>query len=764
MTKFTRFIMLATVVASLQGCELIFEDDDDERSEGAPVDYFVGGSVSGLTGTVVLQNNAGDDLSVAANGAYTFSTAIADGGAYNVTVSGQPAGQTCTVSNGNGTIASANVANVDVSCVDDAPVNYTVGGAVSGLTGTVVLQNNAGDDLSVAANGAYTFSTAIADGGAYNVTVSGQPAGQTCTVSNGNGTIASANVANADVSCVDDASTDATITTLSMSGGGFDQVFQSNQFAYTATVAFTVPSTVITATLAWGATATVDGVALVGVDSDSITLDEGDNTITIVVTAEDAVTTNTYTIVVTRQAAISFAQQAYIKASNTGSQDAFGFAVSLSGDTLAVSALSEDSDGSSEADNSASSAGAVYVFTRTSGVWSQQSYLKASNVEASDQFGYAISLSGDTLAVGAPLEDSDGSSEADNSVPSSGAVYVFTRTGGVWSQQSYIKASNPDIADVFGTSVSLSGDMLVVGAPLEDSQSTGINGDETDDVGLDSGAAYVFTRTANVWTQQAYIKASKTFPAGFSSYRDQFGQSVALDGDTLAVGAPEEWGGSTGVNGNQNDNTVPDSGAVYVFTLTANVWSQQAYIKASNTDRDDLFGTNLALSGNTLAVGVPEEASDGNDQANDLATDSGAVYVFTRTGTDWSQQAFLKASNLDEWDLFGTSVALDGDSLLIGAMGEASSSTGINAGDLDNSSPSAGAAYFYARSGTSWTKQAYIKASNTDGSDRFGFGVSVSGDTLVITAHLEESSATGIDGDQSNNSHTNGAGAAYVFK
>ena len=160
--------------------------------------YTVGGTVSGLVGTVVLQDNGADDLSVSANGAFTFATEIADGAAYHVTVKTQPSGQTCTASSNTGTIAGANVTNVSVVC---AVNTYNVGGTVSGLTGTVVLQDNGADDLSISSNGTFTFATKVADGAGYNVTVKTQPSSQTCTASSNTGTIAGANVTNVSVVC-----------------------------------------------------------------------------------------------------------------------------------------------------------------------------------------------------------------------------------------------------------------------------------------------------------------------------------------------------------------------------------------------------------------------------------------------------------------------------------------------------------------------------------------------------------------------------------
>jgi hypothetical protein len=174
-------------------------------SAGGTSSFTVGGSVSGLSGTVVLQDNGGDNLSVTANGSFTFATALASGAAYSVTVKTNPSGQTCTVSSGSGTIGSANVTNVAVACATAAS-SYTVGGTVSGLSGTVVLQDNGGDNLSVTANGPFTFATALASGAAYAVTVKTNPSGQTCTVSSGSGTVGTANITNVAVSCATAAS------------------------------------------------------------------------------------------------------------------------------------------------------------------------------------------------------------------------------------------------------------------------------------------------------------------------------------------------------------------------------------------------------------------------------------------------------------------------------------------------------------------------------------------------------------------------------
>lgn len=166
---------------------------------GSSQTYTLGGSVSGLTGTVVLQNSDSQQVSVSADGSFQFANALADAAPYAVTVATQPAGQTCTVNDGSGTISGANVTNVSVTC---SALTYSVGGTVSGLTGTVVLQNNGGDDLSVSADGAFTFSTELADGSGYAVSVLTQPSGQLCEVTNAGGTISGADVTDVTVTCI----------------------------------------------------------------------------------------------------------------------------------------------------------------------------------------------------------------------------------------------------------------------------------------------------------------------------------------------------------------------------------------------------------------------------------------------------------------------------------------------------------------------------------------------------------------------------------
>jgi hypothetical protein len=394
----------------------------------------------------------------------------------------------------------------------------------------------------------------------------------------------------------------------------------------------------------------------------------------------------------------------------------------------------------------------------------QEAYLKASNTDSGDAFGISVSLSGDTMVVGAYGESSAASGmngdEADNSAAFAGAAYVFVRTRGAWTQQAYLKASNSEAGDGFGVAASICGDTIVIGAPAEDSAATGVNGDESDNGATSAGAAYVFVRTGDTWSQEAYLKASNADASDF------FGRSVALDGDTIVVGARFEDSAATGVNGDGTGNGAPSAGAAYVFARSGSSWSQQAYLKASNTDPLDAFGASVSVSGDTVVVGAYEEdaAATGvnGDESDNSAERSGAAYVFVRTGSTWSQEAYLKASNADSEDLFGGAVSVSGDTIVAGAVIESSSATGVNGDQSNNLGSFSGAAYVFVRTGGIWTQQAYLKASNAEPADSFGFSAVVSGDTIVIGAYREDGGATVVNGDESDNSMSK-AGAAYVF-
>ena len=272
--------------------------------------------------------------------------------------------------------------------------------------------------------------------------------------------------------------------------------------------------------------------------------------------------------------------QAYVKPMAIDAGDLFGIAVALSADGNSLAVGSFDEDGSSRgingvADNKSAGSGAAYVFTRIGTQWSQQAYIKPSNGEPQDSFGVHVALSGDgnTLVVGSLDEDCpatgvdasgcDGDWRSD---VSTGAAYVFARSGGAWSQQGFLKASNTGFNDWFGARVGISGDgsVVAVAAPFEDAAGTGLGARPADDSATQAGALYLFVRSAGGWRQQAYFKGSNT-----EAY-DEFGSGVALDraGSTLVATARGEDSAARTVDGNQRDNSADEAGAAYVFRVS----------------------------------------------------------------------------------------------------------------------------------------------------------------------------------------------------
>lgn len=630
------------------------------------------------------------------------------------------------------------------------PQTFTLSGSVSGLVGSVTLQNVGGAQLTVNANGQFAFAGTIAAGSNYTISVAAQPELQTCTVTNGSGT-ARGNVTNIAISCAD-----ATAPTLSLSL----LPIKTFRFAWTATLGVTRYKLLEDPT-------GNSGFAQVGNDSAAtvtehvVPLHRRVNARYKVqaCAATRCIDSNTVTASGSLVAAVG-----YFKASSIGEFDEFGTSVGMD----------PDNDDLPES-------GAVYVFVRDSAgpAWVQQAYVKASNAGAGDLFGLSLALdsAGATLAVAARREDSGATgvngNQGDNSLEEAGAAYVFERSNGSWAQTAYVKASNPGSFDSFGDSLALSGDgrTLAVGARSEDSGASGVGGNQLDNGVANAGAVYVFVKEGPAWRQDAYVKASNP------GRNDGFGIEVALstDGATLAVSATGEDSGATGVN-RPPDESADSSGAAYVFARDGQ-WAQQAFIKASNTDDNDLFGGELALSGDgaTLAVAATGEDSaatgiNGNE-SDETAASAGAAYVFVRTGSEWRQQAYVKASDTaaltgQPGDVFGSAMALaaDGSMLAIGAGSEDGQDSGIGGDDGDNSAADAGAIYVFERVNDVWAQRAYVKPSNTSSGYRFGDAVALSADgaTLAAGASLESGSDPGINGDQ-NGQTTEGAGAVYLY-
>jgi len=399
-----------------------------------------------------------------------------------------------------------------------------------------------------------------------------------------------------------------------------------------------------------------------------------------------------------RNQVITFAEwleQAKIQASDKEAGDLFGKSVAISGDgtTAIVGAWYEDTGGSQ--------AGAAYIFTRSGTDWSEQAKILSSDTQAYGNFGRSVALSGDgnTAIVGSAVD-----------LNTVGAAYIFTRSGTSWSEQAKIQASDKEAGDLFGYSVAISSDgtTAIVGAYYED---TG---------GSNAGAAYIFTRSGTSWSEQAKIQASD------AGYGDEFGYSVSISGD-----------GTTAIVGARLEDTGGDNaGAAYIFTRSGTSWSEQAKIQASDVEAGDQFGYSVSISGDgtTAIVGAHFEDTGG--------VNAGAAYIFTRSGTSWSEQAKILASDVEAIDLFGWSVAISGDgtTAIVGARAE------------DTGGAQAGATYIFTRSGTSWSEQAKIQASDVEAGDEFGYFVSISGDgtTAIVGAHYEDTGA-------------GNAGAAYIL-
>jgi hypothetical protein len=352
--------------------------------------------------------------------------------------------------------------------------------------------------------------------------------------------------------------------------------------------------------------------------------------------------------------------------------DVFGFPVHIDEDTALIGAPYDDDHGANS--------GSVYVFTRTGTTWTEQAKLVPSDGATEDYFGYTVSLDGDTALIGAYLDDDNGNA--------SGSAYIFTRTDTTWTQQAKLHASDGVPGDWFSyCGVSVDGDTALIGA-------AGHNNIR--------GAAYVFTRTGTTWTQQAELNASDAVSG------DAFGICVSLFEDTALIGA----------NGDDGQR-----GSAYVFTRTGTTWTEQAKFFASDGFSGDLFGWPLSLDGDTALIGARFD--------DDHGTDSGSAYVFTRNGTTWAQQAKLTASDGATNDGFGWATSLYGDTILIGAPG-------------DNNYK--GSAYLFTRTGTNWTQQQKLVASDGAGGDCFANDGSIYGNTAII----------GSPND-------NGKGSAYVF-
>ena len=393
-------------------------------------------------------------------------------------------------------------------------------------------------------------------------------------------------------------------------------------------------------------------------------------------------------------AAQRYTETQKLNASDAAIRDGFGYSTSVSSDIALIGAPFNDDTGSAS--------GSAYLFERNAatGAWIEAQKLTASDASSGASFGYSVSIAGDVALVGAVWDDEAGLN--------AGSAYVFERdaTTGLWNEVQKLTASDAAVEDYFGHSVSISGNVAVVGAPYDD------------DAGPFSGSAYVFEHNTvtGVWVEVQKLTASDA-----DAY-DAFGESVALEGSVAFVGAYHDDDGDL------------NAGAVYVFDRAAGTgaWVETQKLTASDTFFDGLFGRSVSISGGVALIGA-----DGRSSAGSFA---GAAYVFERdavTGS-WVEVQALTASDAADLDYFGRSVSISGDIALVGAWGVG---------------PNVGSAYLFMRDAHtgSWFEAQKLTASNAAVQDHFGFSVSLSGPAALVGAPGEYSMGTS-------------SGSAYVFE
>ena len=373
-----------------------------------------------------------------------------------------------------------------------------------------------------------------------------------------------------------------------------------------------------------------------------------------------------------------------ITASDGAAADILGASVSISGGYAIVGAPRDDDGGTD--------AGSAYIYVRDGMGWTEQAKLTAGDAAADDLFGWSVSISGDYAIIAAAFDGDAGDT--------SGSAYIFVRDGESWTEQAKLTASDAAAEDVFGWSVSISGEYAVVGAFFDD------------DGGTESGSAYVFEKPVGGWsdmTETAKLTASD------AAAQARFGRSVSISGDYAIVGA---FG---------DDNF---SGSAYIFVRDGESWTEQAKLTASDAAVDDQSGESVSISGDYAVVGA-----NGND---DGGSGSGSAYIYVRDGENWTEQAKLTASDAAAGDEFGNSISISGDYIIVGVKND------------DDGGTNSGSAYLFVRDGVNWTEQAKLKASDAASVDFFGWSVSISGGYAIV----------GAFGDDDNGTDS---GSAYVY-
>ncbi|MBN2018237.1 MAG: hypothetical protein JW794_08950 [Candidatus Cloacimonetes bacterium] len=354
--------------------------------------------------------------------------------------------------------------------------------------------------------------------------------------------------------------------------------------------------------------------------------------------------------------------------SDNAQYDYFGWSVTISDDWLAV--------GSTGNDQAGNSSGAVYFYQHQADNWLERDKVVAGDTENNDNLGYAVDIDGDYALISSINDDDNG--------PNSGSAYIFKRSSTSWLEQDKLLPSDGAGGDYFGNSVSLDGDYAIVGSAEHD------NGDD-----LDCGSAYVFERDGIEWSQISILTADVL------TAEDFFGKQVAISGSIVVVGCPGD------------DDNGNNSGSVFTYENNTDDFTYTTKVFASDGFAYRYFGSAIAMDGDWLIVGVPLD--------NDMGNEAGAAYFFHWTGSAWSEISKIIASDTEEGDQFGNSVAIVGQDFLIGAWHE------------DTNALNAGAVYYFKYNGSTWYQQKII-APDGIAHNHFGYCVSWDNDMAVIGA------------------------------
>ncbi len=414
-------------------------------------------------------------------------------------------------------------------------------------------------------------------------------------------------------------------------------------------------------------------------------------------------------------------------ASDRAASDLYGISVAISGDYAIVGAYNEDHDVAGT--NTLINPGSAYILQNVAGTWTQVQKIVASDRSGGDLFGYSVSINGDYAIVGAYNEDQDATGA--NTLSNAGSAYIFQNIAGTWTEVQKIVASDRNTDDFFGCSVSISGDMAIIGAYQEDENASG------GATLSNPGSAYVFQNNAGTWTQMQKIVSSDR------SAVDNFGYSVAISGNYAIVGAYSEDENASG------GGTLTDPGSAYIFLNTAGTWAQVQKIVASDRAVSDYFGYSVAISGDYAIVGAYQEDEDASG-ANTL-TNAGSAYIFVNNAGTWSQAQKIVNSDRAAGDQFGCNVSISGDYAIIGANLEDEDAAGANTFNT------AGSAYIIKNTAGTWTQSQKIVANDRANGDLFGTAVGISGTSIIAGAYQEDHDATG------GGTFASSAGSVYFF-